>query len=187
VSTIVALRGGRNLRRMRSDAAWIVAEARPTDNDGTARREIVREAIDPNEAATHSLAPLRAFCREPLPTFRTASERGGFILGKLAGNHVGNASAITCITADVIRNAASCYQDEHNPHGELVACVLVHDLLVLERLFGPIAPEVVVHDDYWRKMSHRDTVPDAVALVIREEVAWVGRRPAARPTPGVPH
>jgi len=189
---IATLRGGLNLRRMRPDATWIVAEARTADNDGVVRREIVREPLDPSQETTHGLAPLRAFCSEPLPRFSTVGGQGGFVLGELAGNRVGNASAITCITADVIRNAASCYQDEHNTHGELVAgvhtpChVLIHDVLIFKGMFGPISPEVCVYDDYWRKMSRGATVPEAVTLATREVVSCLGRGPSVLPTPDVP-
>ena len=189
---IATLRGGLNLRRMRPDATWIVAEARTADNDGVVRREIVREPLDPSQATTHGLAPLRAFCSEPLPRFSTVGGQGGFVLGELAGNRVGNASAITCITADVVRNAASCCQDEHNTHGELVAGVhtpchaLIHDVLIFKGMFGAISPGVCVYDDYWRKMSRGATVPEAVTLATHEEVSRLGQGPSVLPTPDVP-
>jgi len=194
---IATLRGALNLQRMRPDARWIVAEARTADNDGVVRRQVNREPLDPGTGApggetTHGVAPLRAFCTEPLPKFRTVSAQGGFVLGEISGNGVGNTSAITCITADVVHSVASCYRDEHNRYGELVAgvhtpCrVLIHDVLIFRGMFGPISPEVCVYDDYWRKVSRGATVSEAATLAPQETLVYLGSGPSVLHTPDVP-
>lgn len=189
---IATLRGAINLQRMRPDAAWIVTAARAADSDGVVRRQINREPLDPDAETMHGMSPLRMFCSEPLPKFRTVSAEGGFVLGELVGNDVGTTSAITCITGDAVHSAASCYRDEHNRYGELVAAVhtpcrvLIHDMLVFSGMFGPIAPEVFVCDDYWRTVNRGVPVREAATLTPRETLAYLGRGPSVLHTPDVP-
>jgi len=211
---IATLRGAVGLQRMRPDARWIVAEARTADDDGVVRRQVNREPLDPGVGAPdtgvvggetmHGVSPLRAFCSEPLPKFRTVAAQGGFVLGELVGNGVGNTSAITCITGDVIRSVASCYREEHNRCADLVAgvhtpCrVLIHDLLIFKGMFGPtsgfgstsgpgsISPEVYVYDDYWRKVSRGATPPGTPMLTPQETLSYLGSGPSVLHTPDVP-
>jgi hypothetical protein len=189
---IATLRGKIGLRRIRPDAAWIVAEARTSDSDGVVRKQLGREPLDPSQKTVHGLSPLAEFCTKPLPKFQTVEGIGGYVLGELGGSGVGNTSSLTCITGDVVWSAASSYQDEHNRQGELLTSihtpcrVLIHDVLIYKDMFGPISPEVFVYDDYWRKVSGYKIKPEAISLAAPEEVMCLGQGTSVLPTPDVP-
>jgi hypothetical protein len=189
---LATLRGPLELQRIRPDASWVVAATRTADNDGVVRRLIQREPLDLGAETTHGLSPLRAYCTEPLPKFRATAGQGGYLLGELVGNGVGSTSAISCIIGDVVRSGGSCYRDQHNCEVAINASVhtpcrvLIHDVLVLRGMFGPIAPEVRVYDDYWRMMGRGATVSEAVTLTPQETLTYLGVGPSVLKTPDVP-
>lgn len=188
---LASIRGFVGLRRFRANASWVVSRIRVIDDDGTARRSIVREAFDADAEAEHGVSLLRAFCTDPLPPLRTYTDAEGYVCTELVGNEVGNASAVTCITGDVSRNAGSCYRGENNRVGGGIAgvrtpCeVLIHDLLVCEGTFGTIDPRVFVEGDI-RGRPVRAPGQGSDRLCVHESVDYLGRGASVLHTPDVP-
>lgn len=192
----VTLRGFIGLRRMRPDVAWVIDRARLSNDDGTLRRRPIREPLDPAQDTSEAGAetPLvREFCSAPLPAVRRVKAPDGFYEDELAPGGVGNTGAVTCITGEVLRNAASQYSTEHDrwaTHAVLMRtpCQELHfDLFVHEDLFGVLKPELAVY-------SQLAGGPPVLPLESRERdrlltwewVEYLGKGPSVVHAPHVP-
>ncbi len=153
---IATLRGFIGLRRIRPNVPWVIARARVSDDEGKLHRAENRQPLDPAEDDSQETAGaplLREFCSEPLPRFRRVSGPHGFLEDELVEGEVGNTGAVTCITGEVARSAASYYRAEQNRWAALVVRMhtpceaLLFDLFVHEDLFGPIEPELHVYSE----------------------------------------
>ncbi len=192
---ICSLQGFIGLRRLRANVPWVVSRARCVDNDGEARRTFAREPLDPGdqEGGDACAVPLlRAFCSKPLPEFRRVGGRHGFVEDALVEGPVGDTAAVTCITGEVGRAAASYYRDEHNRFGDFIArartpCeALIFDQIVHEDVFGRLRPELAVYSELAESAPfpasgcHRNLLP------VTETVEYLGRGTSVLHTPHVP-
>jgi len=193
---ICSLQGFIGLRRLRPDVPWVVSRGRCVDNDGQARRTFLREPLDARdrEGGTVSAVPLlRAFCSKPIPEFRRIA-RHGFVEAELIEGPVGDTGAVTCITGEVGRAAASYFRDEHNRFGNFIASAwtpcetLIFDQIAHENIFGDLYPTLAVYSELGQLApflsspeSHRDLLP------VTETVEYLGTGVFSLHTPHVPH
>lgn len=192
---VAAIRGFIALRRLRANVPWMISRGHYTDNDGEARRTIQREPLDASDNAADSSAGvplLREFCSKPLPKFRRVPQPPAFVEDQLVDGPVGDTAAVTCITGEVARCAASCFRDEHNRFGELVAhvgtpCeVLLFDQFVRKDVYGPLKPELVVYSELGGLPPYPAGTRDRDQLCINQRVQHLGRGPSVVHSPNVP-
>ncbi|MCK4872184.1 MAG: hypothetical protein KAS72_05630 [Phycisphaerales bacterium] len=193
---IATLRGFVGLRRIRPDVPWVIARARIADDEGTLLAPAARQPLDPVEDDPDGMmgAPLlREFCSNPLPQFRRIVGPHGFLEDELVEGEVGNIGAVTCITGEVTRGAASYHRSEHNQCAALVVRMhtpceqLIFDLCVHEDLFGLIEPELAVFSE----LAGGTPVPpiegrERDQMTVWESVEYLGKGPSVVHTPHVP-
>ncbi|MFH1749246.1 MAG: hypothetical protein ABIG44_19620 [Planctomycetota bacterium] len=192
----VTLRGFVGLRRIRPNVPWVIDRARLANDDGTLRRRPIRQPLDPagDTADGSAEAPLvREFCSKPLPVFRRVEAPDGFMEDELAPGEVGNTGAVTCITGEVLHNAASQYSTEHDRWATHAVRMrtpceeLLFDLLVHEDLFGPLKPDLAVYSEL---AGGPPVLPiesrERDRLATWEWVEYLGKGPAVVHTPHVP-
>lgn len=191
---IASLRGFVGLRRMRPNVTWVVSRARCADDDGQVRKPFVLTPIDPPEEAGADGAPvplLRDFCSRPLPRFRRVTSPDGFLEDELVEGPVGNTGAVTCITAEVGHNVATCYREEHNRFGNHIVRLrtpcdkLLFDVLIHEDVYRDLHPMLVLHSE----LAGGPPFPGGHArnnLPVFETVEPIGRGPSAVHSPEVP-
>lgn len=192
---IAALRGFIGLRRIRANVTWTVARARCANDDGSLRRELNREPLDPGVRALGGEQPvplLREFCSKPLPRFRRVGGPHGFLQDKIVEGPVGNKGALNCVTGEVVRAAVPYYRDQHNLHADLIARVrtpceqLVFDQLVHEDLFGRESPELVVYSELSDDTPAPAFREERLVLPVCDTVEYLGKGPDVLHTPAVP-
>jgi hypothetical protein len=191
-----AVRGLIGFRRIRPNVPWVIARARIVDMDGVVRRVPERVPLEaPPAAQTDSAAGipfLTEFCTKPLPECRRTERTDGYIEHELVEGPVGKTAAITCMMADVVRNAASYFCDEHNRNNEYFALVrtpcevLINDLFVHKDTFGPLKPELVVYGDLLGGPEYPAGGHEPLRLPINGSVDYLGRGPGVAATPDVP-
>jgi len=179
---IASLRGFIGLRRIRANVPWVIARARCIDNDGQARRQFQRAALDPR-ATGNDVPLLHDFCSKPLPKFRRMVSAHGFLDDEIADGPIGKTAAITCVTGEVSRLVASYYRDPHNEQGELLARMrtpseaLVFDQIVHESLFGRIAPELLVFSELSSAAPYPTPGHNRLVIPVCESVSYLGKGP----------
>jgi hypothetical protein len=140
---VALIRGFIGMRRIRPGAPLTLARVVVLDNDGKARRAAQSQPIEP-ESAAGGLNYLRPFCSDPLPEIRIAPGPDGNPEHQLGEAAVGEASAATVFSGEVLHSSVSRYRDEHNQFSNTA---------VVAR-----APMETVVIDLW---SHRDLFPGA--------------------------
>jgi len=172
---LVAIQGYHDLRRVRSDGALVVSQVGLCDDDGRIR-QVKWEPLGPSLGQDSGSSVLGAFCSEDLPPFRTVRTTGNFVVGELAGQEVGNRSAITYIDGYLAHGAVPKYKDAKNNYCAMltrvpIPCeVLVMDLLVQEGALGDSSPAVASYGGMLgRTMDSLDRLP------MNESVQFLGR------------
>ena len=189
--SVAVLQGYIDLRRLRPQVPLVVSRTRVTDNDGTIR-QVAREPLDPAGATQHGIALIREFCSQPLPQFRTTNGEGGFVLGELVTDGVGNKAAITCIDGHVSPTAGPRYRDDKNQFLRSAVRVripseaLVFDVLVREGTFGAVQPAVAVYGEDLSGGPGLGGPQERDLLALNESVVYLGRGPSVLHTPDVP-
>ena len=185
------IRGLLQLRRLRRDVSWVITSTRTSDDDGVVRRDVAIEPLDPTVEASPGFALLQEFCSRPLPALRRIHHESGVISVELAGNSVGNKSAVTCLLGSIFRSFSPRYRDEHNQavisqaKVQTPCEVLLLDVLVHEELFRSASPEVFVYG-YQRDIDPHPEARKCDLLALRESVVYLGKGPSVMHTPDVP-
>jgi len=192
----VTVRGLIGFRRIRPNVPWVIARARCIDMDGVLRRVPVRVPVEaPADAGadgTLAVPFLTEFCTRPLPECRRIERTDGYVEHELVEGPVGSTGAVTCVMADVVRNAASYFCDEHNRHNEYFALVrtpcevLINDLFVHEDMFGPLKPELIIYGDLPGAPEYPAGGREPPRLPINGAVEYLGKGAGVVGTPDVP-
>ena len=181
---LCSLRGLAGLHRLRPRVQLEISRHRFDWGDGRVQR---REAIDETEDESR-IALLRDFCSEPIPTIRQVECADGFVRSFAETESLGLRSATTCFLADVTRSTplTGAGGDEGAAVGHIhevatPARVLLHDVLIDERVLGDASPELRV------LASRRDAGAwpgddPSVLLPVRERVERIGRGSRAAAT-----
>ncbi len=193
---IATLKGFVGLRRIHSNAPWAITRSRVVDDDGKLLSTPVREPLDPvpdDAEGTADIPLMREFCSKPLPQFRRVPGPHKILQDDLVEGEVGNTGAVTCITGDVTRSAATYYRAEHNRWATAISLVrtpcelLLFDLFVQEDVFGLIEPELAVYNE----LAGGPPVPpfedrERYRMTTWESVEYLGKGPGVVHTPHVP-
>lgn len=183
--------GHTDLQRLRRNAPLVIARLRFDHEDGVECQPVVREAIDAAGNAAHGVALLREFCTQPLPKIRATPTESGFVSAEIVNEKLGKQSEVTCLIGHVTRNVGPIHQQENDRHfwGRTMvrtpAEVLVHDVLVFDNIFGPIAPRAMVYGDQ-RVGDTAAKYSQAELLLAGETVRNLGRGPSVVHTADVP-
>jgi hypothetical protein len=185
------LRGFHGLRRLRANAPLILARTRITDTAGKVLPQQPRP-LDLADETDAQFSLLRKFCTTPMPALRTVPSDLGFMNIEVAGNDIGNRSAVTCFTGEICYEAVDRY---HGPGNEWdgahvlvrTPCeLLVIDMLIREDTYRSIAPRVSVFTDHactepcMTPARERDRLPQ------RESVEYLGKAAQALSNRHVP-
>ena len=175
-----SIRGLLDLRRLRSDATWMISRTRIIDDAGHVEAMKDRELLEPDDDASNQAGLLTRFCSQPLPQLQTHVSEGGYIDIEIEGNGVGSQSAVTCLNGDIWRRKIPRYRDAHNNMAQFLvqvrtACeVLVLDLVVHESVWGRLKPETFTVSDHrgvdaFPQHRERDRLP------MRETAIYLGK------------
>ncbi|MGD8450728.1 MAG: hypothetical protein PVJ57_02820 [Phycisphaerae bacterium] len=187
---VTRLRGFRNFRRTRQNVPHVLFRTKGTDDDWTERRPDAREPLGGTESlgAAGGVPLLTEFCSQPLPKFRRRRGAHGFFEDELVETPIGNRGAMTFYMAEVSRNAATRYQDEHNEIAEFGVQLrtpverLIFDQFVHQDLFGPTERELRVYGE----LGGPDMRDDRDRLRVFESVTHLGQGVQVARTPLVP-
>lgn len=189
--SVAVVQGYVDLRRLRTHVPLVVSRVRVTDNDGTIR-QVARQPLDPAGETTHGIALIREFCSQPLPQFRTTDGEGGFVLGELLTDGVGNKAALTCIDGHVTPMAGPRYRDERNQflrsaiRVRIPSEALVFDVLMREGTFDDVHPTVAIYGEDLSGGPGPGGPQERDRLALNESVVYLGRGPSVLHTPDVP-
>lgn len=186
----ILVQGFVGLRRLRGDAPFVVSYSGARDDEGGpvhVRRQPLGLASNGDE-----MSLLAEFCSQPLPEFRVSQMEDGFLRGEVLTRDVGNRAAVTCFEGHVVSPAMPRYLEKGNDVVASVAVVrnpcevLMVDLLMPPKLYGPVKPDAYVKTDHVADSS-RDLVTSCdYRLPGRPAVRHLGRSPSVLHTPDVP-
>lgn len=181
-----------DFRRLRRDAAWAMAAARKTDDDGAPLPLGHISAIDPNYTSP-DVAPLMGdFCSKPLPEIRILQGRDGVTRYELVEGPVGNTAAATCIIGLYGRNFVRRTRTEHDTLGEHFARLytpvetLIHDLFVHRDLHHAMTPKIALYSQMPGGPVFPISGRERGQLAAFEPPIELGGRPPALVTPELP-
>jgi len=189
---LVGIRGHIGMRRFRKEARWIVSQTRVVTFDGTTRRPVASESLDPTVDSAHGLSLLPAFCSQPLPTIRRVPSRMEHMTNiEICGDGIGNASSATCLVGDIFRGACPVYRDEQSRKNASVVRVrmpcemLIHDVLIHRPTIPFDKPTVSVFSDL-RDVDNDLESRECDRLSIQESVLYLGKGLEVIASPEIP-
>jgi hypothetical protein len=180
-----------DFRRLRSDATWVMAARRSTNDDGTEMSPPPSEPIDTRYAAGDQ-APLMAdFCSQPVPELRGFKDQVGTSF-ELVEGRVGNTGMLTC-TVGTIQRQIPYYRTPTNEWGEHSALcetpaeVLILDLFFHQQLTFAIPPEPALYSELRASVPYPGRGRERNRLPLSDSLQDLGTGPLLLATPEVRH
>jgi hypothetical protein len=192
---VAGIRGFIGLRRLRPNTSWVISRSWAWDDDGHTRPGLKREPIEPESVAVENgcaVPLLRDYCSKPLPRFRRVVRPPNVSEDELVEGPVGETGAVTCLTAEVMRNAIRRFPEERNRVvGATVdmrtPCeALLLDLFVRHDLYGRLDPELIVYSELAGGLPFPAGGRNRPRVPVSETVEHLGRGSSGAHTPDVP-
>lgn len=182
-----------DLRRLRAGAPFVVVRPKATDDRGGGAADFRWEPVDPpSEGVPRGLSPLVDFCSRPMPRFLRAREEAGTIEDELEPGPIGNAGAITWITADRLRAVSPAVarpdheRAEHAIRLRTPCEVAVLDVFAEVGVFTDDPAEVGVYSEHRGEQFRRPAERERYRVPVRVRAEELGHGPGAAATPDVP-
>lgn len=178
--------------RLRRDAAWAMAAARKTDDDGVPLPVGEIRAIDAQGDGPESVPLMREFCTKPLPDMRIEQGRDGVTRYELAEGPIGSTATTTCVIGLYGRNFVRRVRGKHDTLGEHFARLytpvetLIHDLFVHRDLAYAFSPQILLYSQMPGGPIFPTAPRDRGLLTVHDPIINLGGGPPDVVTPEFP-
>ncbi len=189
---VLEISGLMGLRRLRTDARWLLFRREAWDADEATAVSANEEALDDAFARPDQMPLLGEFCSQPIPTLQV-SRHGTETHYVLPAGPVGYTAAMTFAYGGISRRAGCAYRDEKNEHVELgcslttPAEAMLFDIILHERLPWTGAFEHAVYSRVEGGPAHEAIALDRNRIPITETLQRLGRGVNPLATPLMPY
>lgn len=192
-----AIAGYVGLRRVRPQTRWTLwrACAGTFDVEGQPQRHSPYRPIDPEGTPQEGVPLIGRFCSDPPPEIQRVTLPSGDAEDQWVEGPIGERSAVTCFTGEVLREPVPRFATPMEPQCDLGQQIrtptelLVHDLIIHRDLFGVIKPELLVFSELGAKPWFESIGPGRTPAILSsfsESIQHLGIGLSAGHSPDIP-